>query len=323
MVLPLQDRITRWDYRRRYERGEATIAQLAVLYGYPPSTMHYIVHTTTEPDLYGLDLDTALKASSVRVPLDRVAYFLATQHTHTLRQQVEETGLCLNIVRRCRYQLGRVGLLDHSASVWEQTRRQRRQKQARIVRLLQQGLTRKEVAEACETTVDYVHTVAASHGGVTALQAHLELYSELDVIRLLGMTRQAVAASIADGLLNAPRVERWQLRGNKKKKHAPTRYTIRRADICAFLRNRKGWPRLSLALITDPDLKRYTTLQQQTAGGAWRSQDELALLAGINRRRVWEWRKAGWLEGWDTTTYGRAIFFWQPNGVELPKASAE
>jgi hypothetical protein len=312
-----------WRIRRALECGAATEAQIAAQYGYTPRMVRYIRFTAQQPDLHGLDEATALAASVAGVPVKTAAYLLATYATTPAADQAEALRLTINGVWTYRKRLLAAGLLKSEDGLWGKEIARKQGEHDRMARLLRQGLTLAEVAEACECSEWYVRESVLPCGGVEALQAEARCYSLDEASRVLGIPEHTILSCVRLGLLHAPRRERWHRRGRKPKQHGPTRYAIRRSDICEFLRNRLAWPRFSLATIADPELKRYAQLQQQAAGGMWRTQGEMARLAGITRSTATEWRKLGWLADWETTTFGQTTFYWHANGRDVPTMKAK
>jgi hypothetical protein len=308
----LARRLHYWRIRQAFERGAATLAQLASQHHYAVTMIRHIVRTAQQPDLFGLAEATALRASAAKVPPRVAAILLATHATDSAAEQAATLGFTIKAIYTYRRRLRLAGLLNPSAGLHARTQARTRAQRERIAHLLRSGLTRQEVAEICTVSEWYVTDVAARYGGVSALQRAAATYTLAGVAAVMGVGAEAVASWIAAGYLYAPR--HAPSRGAKRPHQQATHYTIARADLCAFLRERQAWPRWGPAAITDPDLRRYAELQRAAAGGCWRTAVELGALIGLTPSCAYERARRGWLADWEQVRWGRAVFYWHPTG---------
>ena len=318
-----------WRIRRALKHDGMTAAELAALYGYSERMIHHIARTATKPDLHGLDEATALAVSAADVPVRVGAHLIVTHRTQTTIQQGQALGLHEKTIRKYRSSLYRAGLLDQAASVYTQRLERSRMQTERVVRLLRSGQGVTDVMEATGLSKLFIYELCEAHGGVAALRASSGIISLAAAATLLGMSFDALRQCVDLGYLIVGR-HAWNVPGatdgartRYRKTHTDrSRFCVTRADLYDFLRERYAWPRYSVHTIADPDLKQYAALQQRTAGGVWRSRNELAHMAGVHEDTAALAIKRGWLTGWEQTIFGRVTFYWHPNGVVVPTMKA-
>lgn len=307
-----------WQIKQHAIRGTASYDDLAAHYGISEKMVRYIVRTAEQPDLCGFDEPTALTISAAYVPLATARLLVDTHATATLAEQATLLNITQAATKSHRRRLTIIGVIDPNDSRLARIIAQKQAQEQRVVRLFIQGLTRKEVAEACEISEWYAHELADKHGGVKTLQERTSRLTLKETADLLGCHRDALADIIHDGYWQPARRES-RVRKGRRFVQTGTRFSISRADICELLRCRPTWMRLSPATIRDPELRHYAEMQRAAAGGCWRTLPELAQLAGISRDTAWKWRKRGWLADWETMQWCQTTWYWHCNGVVLQR----
>lgn len=302
-----------------FHQGAGGINALARAVGLPRQTVRRLVDI--EPNMHGLDLDTARRCRDAQVPYSAAAYLIASHATATIKEQAAHLGTTRKTIDTYRVRLTRAGLLNADEGLRAQSILRKQGERDRIIRLLKTGITVAEVAEACEASTTLVRRVAALYGGVEALQSSARRLTLRAVAGLFSLDEGQFREIVQLGYLNAPRREATRGVGRNYKKRA-TIHTIAMSDVYDFIRVKDAWPRYSLSMITDPELRRYAALQRSAAGGVWRSFGELCDLADISKGTGYTWLKKGWLTGWERVRYARIVYYWHRTGVDVPRWKA-
>ncbi len=326
---PLARDMHYWRIKQQIDRGAFTVRQIAEHHGYTEGMVRYICQTARQPDLHGLTEQDALAASAAGVPLRVAAHLIATHTTDTTNQQGAAVGLHEKTIRKYRAALYRAGLLHITASVYAQANTHARQQLGRVLRLLRSGQGVCDVMAATGLSKPYIYEMCEPYGGVSHIRDTSQAMSLLQAATLLGIAFDTLRLCIDAGYLVVGRHQRSAPGANDAARtrycatHVDTtRFWVSRADVFDFLRERAAWPRYSVHTIRDQEFKAYAMLHQRTAGGAWRSRNEIAEMMGIHKETAAKYIKRGWLREWETTIYGRVTYYWHPNGVAIPQWKA-
>lgn len=258
------------------------------------------------------------------VPPERVAYLIRTHETHSTRQQAQELGLSDGCVRRNRAELYRAGLL-------QKTRRKHNRpfsadERARTLALLHTGMRLGDIAAAVGRGRSSVSFFLCSQGvDVRALHDAAQTYTQLQCSKMLGISNTTVRRLCAAGALPSARL--GPPRPNTKRRKARDghtigdrrHYLISRADLIAFLANRRYWMVWHAAGVRDDDLRRLAELYRRATPGEWLTLRAVVTSQHYAKNTTDEWVARGWPgPGWEVELWGNTRYIWIPAGSALP-----
>lgn len=256
------------------------------------------------------------------------AYLITTHTTQTPPEQAAALGLSVHHVRACRSRLYRAGALrpEHRAPTKAQGRPMTRSDAARAKALLEQGVSLELIAaslgrRAGNNIYDLIMRVYGVPAGALTRNRP---YTALQLSRLMGVSNGTVYGWIARGWLETyrtrPEPETPPRRRAPGESRRDGHHQITRGALADFLRDRTTWMTWGVASITDAEWQQLARTYRQYAGGRWMSAVQIAQAHHYGDNAGQGWVRAGWPGvPWETTTYGRQVFVWLPDGAVLPE----